>query len=121
LSIKDFVDYLKGLGVTTPIYALAFPASSPEQCMIVEIGQGFSKRGSVAEIVLTVTVRAGHPQDAEAISQDVINLLKDRTDGFIGGKQVILIKSQQLVPNYLGKDAEGKHYYMNNFRVLVND
>jgi hypothetical protein len=122
MSIQDFITFLKGLGITTPIYPFAFPASSPEQSMIVEVGQGFSSRGSVAEIVLTVTVRAGHPKDAEAISQDVINKLKGITDEPLGeSAQIILIKSQQLLPNYLGKDADGKHYYMNNFRVLVTD
>lgn len=120
MSIQDFITFLKGLGINTPIYPLAFPASSPEQSMIVEVGQGFSSRGSVAEIVLTVTVRAGHPKDAEAISQEVIDKLKDVTDEPLGDAQIVLIKSQQLLPNYLGKDADGKHYYMNNFRVLVN-
>ncbi|MED4619452.1 minor capsid protein [Priestia megaterium] len=121
MSIQDFITFLKGLGLTTPIYPLAFPATAPEQCMMLEVGQGVPARGSVSDITLTVTVRAGYMKDAEKLSQQVIDLLKGRTDEPLGESQIILIKSQQLVPSYLGKSAEGYHYYMNNFRVLVND
>lgn len=122
MSIQDFINYLKGLGIKTPIYPLAFPASSPKQSMILEIGQGFSSRGSVAEVILTITVRGKHPRDAEALAQEVNELLSDRTDEPLGESgQIILIKSQQLIPNYLGKDAGNSHYYMNNFRVLVTN
>lgn len=121
MSIQDFITYLKGLGINAPIYPNSFPASSPNKCMIVEIGQSFSSRGSVSEITLTITVRDKHIGKAEALAQEVNKLLSDRTDVPLGESgQIILIKSQQLIPSYLGKDVGANHYYMNNFRVLVN-
>lgn len=121
MSITEFITFIKGKGVTAPIFPLAFPASSPTEAMIVEVGQGFNSRGSLADITLTVTVRAGHPSDAEALAQDVIDRLDHLTDELIGQHQAVLIRSQQLVPSYLGKDAEGNHFFMANFRVLINE
>lgn len=121
MSIQDFISYLKSLGINSKIYPLAFPKSSPVKCMILEVGQGFSSRGTVSEVTLTITVRANHPKQAEALAQEVNELLKDRSDEPLGEVgHIVLIKSQQLIPNYLGKDADDKHYYMLNFRALVD-
>ena len=122
MSIQDFLDYLKRIGIKLPMYPLAFPASSPKKSMIVETGQGFAGRGSVFEVTLTITVRAKHPSESEALAKEINELLADRTDELIGESgQIILIKSQQLIPNWMGKDAEGNHYYMVNFKVLVDN
>lgn len=120
MSIQDFITYLKSVGITENIYPLSFPSSAPKDCMILEVGQGFSSRGSVNELTLTITARSNHPKKAEELAQRVNTLLKDRTNEQVGQGNIILIKSQQLIPNYLGKDSEGNYYYMNNFRVLVD-
>lgn len=120
MSITDVIGFLKGLGVESPIYPYAFPASSPDEAVIVEVGDGFNSRGSVFDIVLTLTVRAGHPSRGEALSQDVINRLDGLTGQTVGDMDFILIKSQQVLPSYLGVDANGKHFHMNNFKVLAS-
>lgn len=107
------------MGITTQIYPLAFPATSPTEAMTVEIGSA-SSRGSVYDTTLTVTVRAGHPSEAERLSLDVIAKLHLLTNQVVAESQIIYIKTQSLVPQYLGKDAEGNHFYMNNFRVLIS-
>lgn len=119
MSITDLVKFIKGLGVTTPVYPLAFPASSPVEAMLVEFNP-VSVRGSVHENTLTVTVRAGHPSEAERLSQDVIKRLSNLTNQTVGDLDFIMIKSQHILPSYLGKDAEGNHFYMNNFKVLAS-
>lgn len=120
MSIKDIINFIKGLGVTTPIYPLGFPASSPVEAMMVELGQGASYRGSVADITLTITGRAKHPQRSEKASQEVMDKLHLLTDQTVGDKQIILIKSQQIMPMFVGRDAEDNHYYMTNFKVLIS-
>jgi Bacteriophage minor capsid protein len=120
VSITDVINFIKGLGVTTPLYPNAFPASAPVEAMTVEVGQGFNNRGSVMDVTLTITIRAGHPSESERLSQEVIDKLHNLTDITVGDKQFIMIKSQQMLPSYLGQDADGKHYYMNNFRVLAD-
>jgi len=119
VSITEVTAFLKGLGVTTPLYPYAFPASSPTEAMIVEVGQGANTRGSVIDITLTITVRAGHPSVGEKLGQEVINKLKDLTNQMVGDTQLIMIKSQQLMPSYLGQDVNNNHFYMLNFRALA--
>lgn len=119
MSITDVINFIKGLGIKTPIYPLAFPATSPTEAMIVEMGTS-SNRGSVYDATLTITVRAGHPSEAEKLSLDVIAKLHLLTNQEVAESQIIYIKTQSLLPQYLGKDAEGNHFYMNNFRVLIS-
>lgn len=120
ISIQDFITYLKGLGVNTPIYPDAFPTTSPMHSMTIEIGQGFSSSGDVADITLTMTLRDKSKGKAEKTAQEINTLLANKTNQNLGDShQIILIKSQQLLPSYLGKDAGNRHYYMNNFRVLI--
>ena len=121
MSIQDVIAFLKDLGVTTPIYPFAFPASSPTEAVIVEVGQGANTRGSVMDITLTITVRAGHPSVGEKIGQELIDKLKDLTNQMVGNVQFIMIKSQQLIPFPLGQDVSNNHFYMLNFRVLATD
>lgn len=121
MSIQDFIKFLKSF-VSIPFYPNAFPATAPVQSIMVEVGQGIGSRGSVSDVTLTLTVRAEKMGKAESISQEIINKLDGLTDEPIGESgQIVLIKSQQLVPSYLGKSDSDNHYYMNNFRVLVND
>jgi len=120
VSIQDVIAFLEDLGVTTPIYPFAFPASSPTEAVIVEVGQGANTRGSVMEITLTITVRAGHPSVGEKIGQELIDKLKDLSDVMVGeNTQFIMVKSQQLLPYPLGKDVNNNHFYMLNFRALA--
>lgn len=121
MSIMDFIAFLKGLGITTPLFADAFPDGSPAESMTVELGNDFGSRGSVYNATLTITVRSDSKQMAESKSREVISLLKNLSDQEVGNAQIIMIKSQQIVPGYLGKDENNQHYYMNNFRVLVTD
>lgn len=119
MSITDLVNFIRGLGVKAPIYPLAFPASSPVEAMVLEFNP-VSSRGFVHENTLTLTVRAGHPSEGERISQEVIDKLDGLTGQTVGDMDFILIKSQQLLPSYLGRDSDGKHFYMNNFKVLAS-
>lgn len=114
------MSFIKGLGIDTPLYPLAFPANSPVEAMIVEMGDGANSRGSVFDSVLTLTVRAGHPSVSESLAQDVIDKLDGLTNQTVGNKDFILIKSQQVLPSFLGKDANEHYFHMINFRVLVS-
>ena len=121
MSIMDFVTFLKGLGITTPIFTDSFPMDSPVESMTVEIGNDFGSRGSVYNSTLTITVRSDMKSKAEQKSIELIGMLKNLTNAEVGNSQIIMIKSQQIVPSYLGKDENNQHYYMNNFRLLVTD
>lgn len=119
MSITDIVSFLKGLGIETPIYPLSFPASSPVEAMIVEF-TFINGRGSISENTLTITARAGHPSEAERLSQDVMNKLKGLTNQTVGDFDFIMITPQQIMPAYMGRDEDGKHFYMTNFKVLAS-
>lgn len=120
VSITDFIQFMKNQKVSIQLYPLSFPKSNSQPCGIVEIGQGFTSRGAVGDVLLTVTVRDIHPQKAEQAAQSINSVLTDLTDEPLGAEhQIILVKSQQLIPYYMGQDDNKNHYYMCNFRVLV--
>jgi hypothetical protein len=119
LSIIDIVNYIKSLGIDAPVYPLAFPASSPDRCIIVEVGNGTQPKGVVSDIILTITARDIHPSQAEALAQELIDKLHNKTNVQLGDTTAILIKAQQYLPSPLGKDVENRYFYSVNFRVLV--
>jgi hypothetical protein len=98
---------------------LAFPASSPDRCILVEVGNGVQPKGVVSDFVLTITVRDIHPSQAEQLAQEVLDKLHGLTNVEIGTQVAVLIKSQNFYPDFLGKDVENRYFYSINFRVLV--
>ncbi|MGE6629609.1 hypothetical protein [Bacillus sp. NPDC077027] len=120
MGIQEIIEYLKGVGID-PVYPLAFPADAPNRAYMLETGQGFGSRGSVNDVVWTVTMKAEHPNQSESMGKRLIDLLDRKTDLLLGENQIIYIKSQQLIPDFLGKSSEGSYYHMVNFKVLVSD
>lgn len=117
MSITDVIDFIKGLGVTVPVYPYAFPVNSSKhkEALTVE----FASSGTLMDNTLTITVRAEDAIKGEVISQDLIDKLHNLTDQSVGDKNFIMVQSLQLLPPYLGK-SNGYHYYMNNFKVLAD-
>lgn len=119
MSIQDFVSLLNGLGIGS-VYPLAFPKTAKE-CHMIEIGQGSPDRANLHEVTLTITNRAKTVSKSESNSIETLAKLKGLTDVPLSyHAQVVLIKSQQLLPQYVGKDKDDNHYHMLTFRVLVN-
>jgi len=120
VSILEIIKMIEQRGITTKIYPLAFPASSPDEAMIVETSQSFTNRGSVYEGTITITVKATHPSRAEQLSKDLNTSLHLLTDLDVGDMQIIMIKSLNPIPAFLGKGKGNEFYYMNNFQVLFS-
>lgn len=123
MSIIELKQFLASLGITTVMYPLAFPADSPNvpaEAILIETGNSTPTAGDLEEFILSLTVRAEHPVRAEALSLDIISRLNRLTNQTVGDSQIVLIRSQQKIPQYAGKDENGRHYYTNNFRVLTD-
>lgn len=119
MSITDFVKWLKGLGVTTEAYPLALPTTADDEAIVIHTGSGPSIGGDVQEVILTVQTRAKHPERSEQIAIDVYSLLNKLTNENIGNVQVIVVRPQERLPQFLGKD-ETYFYFENNYTVLVS-
>lgn len=122
MSIIEIKRLLESLGVEASIYPLAFPVSgtAPVEALMIQAGDSGYSVGDVQEFILTVTARAGHPVKAESLSLDVMDKLHRRTNIMLGDTQIILIRKQNKVPIYAGKDDSGNHYFESDFRVLVD-
>jgi len=120
MGVKEIIEYLKSVGID-PVYPLAFPADAPNRAYMLETGQGFGSKGSVNDVVWTFTMKAEHPSQSERMGKVLIDLLDKKTDLLIGEKQIIFIKSQHFIPDFLGKSPEGSYYHMVIFKVLVSD
>lgn len=121
MSIQDVIAFLKSVGVSVPVYPYDFPLTAPTDCATVDTGQGLSDRGDVSNFMLMITLRSDHPDKAEKQAIAVNELLRNLTNKEMQKTQVVLIKPQQKLPAYVGKDDNGKYYFECDFSVLVSD
>ncbi|ADP32898.1 minor capsid protein [Bacillus atrophaeus] len=119
MSITDIVGFLKLKGFGNEIYPLAFPATSNDDAILVEIGDGIQPKGVLSDFVITITVRNIHPSKAEQVAMSLINTLHGVTNVLIGDAYIVQMIAQSIMPAYLGKDEENRYFYSVNLRVLV--
>ncbi|NRF03081.1 MULTISPECIES: minor capsid protein [Bacillus subtilis group] len=119
MSITDIVDFLKLLGFSEEIYPLAFPATSPDRAMMVEVGDGVLPKGVLSDFVLTITTRDIHPSEAEQLANEALMRLHGVTNVSIGDAYIVQVMAQSMMPSSLGKDEENRYFYSIDFRVLV--
>lgn len=120
MGIQDLISLLKRLGISSTIYPLSLPTGAPAECILVETGDGADSRGDVTDFILTLTVRATHPARSEKLALEILDTLKNVTSEQVGDTDIILIRSQQKLPQYLGKDENDYHYHETNFIVLAS-
>lgn len=120
MSIQDIIAFLKELGILLPLYPLAFPDKAAKNSIIVETSGGLDSRGEIESFILTLTVRADHPSKAEKDAIEINDKLKNLTNKYIKETQVVLVKTQQKLPVFVGKDENNNFYYELNYTVLVS-
>lgn len=121
MSIQGFRKLIERTGVTTKVFPLALPNQAPDEVIVITTGAGAGARGDLQELILTVTSRAKHPETAEAIGTDLRERLNNLTNEYVGASQVVFIKAQERLPQFLGKDSNDFYYFETNYTVLVND
>lgn len=120
VSVQGFIDLIKDQGITTDIYPIEFPAGAPKDAMLIELSDAFTSRGSVYDGTLSITVRAKHPERAEQLAMDVSKKLHNLTDKTVGDLQIIMLKSLNPLPAFVGRVKGNEYYYMVNFQVLLS-
>ncbi|MDE1381197.1 phage tail terminator protein [Bacillus subtilis] len=121
VSIIDVVRFLRTEFPDLNIYPIEYPLNSPVNSNLVAISGNTEAKADVYPIVVQIKVRDDHPSKAEATSLQFRTLLEEKTNFMIGDVQVILVKSQNPLPLYIGKDFDGYYLYSNNFRFMINE
>lgn len=120
MSIQDLIKMLEKLGIEQKIYPFSLPSAAPEECILIETGDGSDLRGDVSDFILSLTVRAAHPAKAEALALSLLGKLKNLTGVKAGDTEIILVRSLQKLPSSLGKDENGYYYFETNYTVLAS-
>lgn len=111
---------LKRLGIEIEIYPHSLPSNAPTECILIETGDGADLRGDVTDFILTLTVKSDHPEKAEKLAIDLLARLKNLTGETAGDSEIILIRSLQKLPTFLGKDTNDFYYFETNYTVLTS-
>lgn len=121
VSVIDVVKFLRTEFPKLNIYPLEYPLNSPINSVKVEIQANTEAKAGVFPLIVQLKVKDDHPSKAEAVSNEFKKLLEEKTDFEIGGVQIVMVKSQNPVPLYMGKDLSGGYLYSNNFRFVINE
>lgn len=112
-----FQDFLTELGFGFPVYLMRMP-DKPDNAMSFVFTEGLDSKGSVDDLVLTVYVRAKHPEQAIEQTTKLNKALNYRTNFYIGKTQIILVKALTVVPTPLGLDENDRHVFQLQYKVL---
>jgi hypothetical protein len=121
VSLIETVRFLRNEYPELNIYPIEYPLNSPVNSCIVEMQSNTEMVANMFPITVQVKVRDDHPSKAEVTSFKLRKLLENKTNFMIGSVQVVMVKSQNPVPLYMGKDIDGHYLYSNNFRFMINE
>lgn len=114
-----FQDWLTNQNFQFPIFMMRMP-DNPDRATSFVITEGVESRGSVDDLVLNFYVRSEHPANAIEECALINKALNYRTNIFLGDTQIILIKSQSVVPTPLGIDENNRHVFQMQFKMLTS-
>jgi Bacteriophage minor capsid protein len=117
----DVVNFLRTEFPDLNIYPLELPLKAPVGSSSVNVYGNVEAVAGLYPITVQIKVRDNHPSKSEADSYRYKSLLENKSNFDIGGVQVVLVKSQNPMPLYMGKDEKGYYLYSNNFRFLINE
>ena len=112
-----FQDFLSSLDFGFPIFLMRMP-DSPDNAVSFVFTEGLESKGSVNDLLLTVYIRATHPEQAIEAATKLNNELNYKTNFYIGNTQIILVKALTVVPTPLGLDDNDRHVFQLQFKVL---
>lgn len=121
VSVIDVVRFLRQEFPDLSINPIEIPLTAPASSCVVTVQGNTEARAGMYPIIVQIKVRDEHPAYSEATSYRFKELLENKTNFEIGGVQVVLVKSQNPVPLYMGKDEKGRYLYSNNFRFVINE
>lgn len=103
------------------IYPLEYPLKAPDNAVLVDMQSNNSALSGVFDVNVQFKVREVHPSLAEETSYKIKDFLENKTDFLVGSVQVVMVKSVNPVPLFMGKDATGLYLYSNNYRFKINE
>jgi hypothetical protein len=121
VSVIEVVRFLRQEFPDLSIYPIEVPLNAPVGASMVTVQGTTEAKAGMFPMIVQIKVRDEHPALSEATSYKFKELLENKTNFNIGSVQVVLIKSQNPAPLYLGKDEKGRYLYSNNFRFVINE
>ncbi|WP_214796576.1 MULTISPECIES: minor capsid protein [unclassified Exiguobacterium] len=117
LSIIELTRYLKQ-GVSGIFYPNNFPASAVDDCSHIAYTGGTPTVGGVGKMNIQVQTRSVEVGKAEQQAMKIRAFLED-TGFYLGSTQVIIVKTNDILPLYLGEDENGRHIFSVNYQFTV--
>lgn len=117
LSVKQFLEGYITNGV--PIFPSNFPTGL-DTCYVFEFDGNSNLRGDLSEAHLTIYSRSKSIGEAEELSLDLMDKLREETNVHIGERNIILIKTIGKVANYGGVDENDRYYFISRYRLLLD-
>lgn len=122
ISLIDVVRMIKAeVPNLVNVYPLEYPLDSPTESILVDMNGNNPSIAGVFTLNIQIRVRATHPTRGEELSYQIRNVLENKTNFTLGNLQVIMVKSQNPVPLFLGKDESDSYLYSNNFQFRMNE
>lgn len=124
LSNIDVVRLIKGhfnsKGSNLEIYPKSFPLDTPDVSATVDIYSSTPMRSGLFTLIVTMNLRAKHPSIAEAKVQEVTDFLEGLSGIDIGKTHLLMSRSLNPYPNYLGARVNGYHQYSVDYSFLLD-
>lgn len=101
-----------------PVYPTEFPKDVDEG-VLIEVTSPDNTAGHLTDFIVSLHTRAKHPERSEEIAVELIQSLNFQTDINVGDTQIILIRSNGVLPTYNGRDDSGRFYWVTDYRFLI--
>lgn len=119
MDLLKFMEWLEARNYGFPLSLLLLP-DNPDRAIAFAAEEGVGSKGTVTDLVLNFYVRAEHPAEALKVGTKINKDLDLLTKVFIEETQIILIKSNMRVPLPIGVDANDRHHFHVQFKMLVS-
>lgn len=122
VRIMDLIDWLESY-VPYPYFINDFPATAPDVSAVVRLmpGEPLNPYVPIPRPDFQVVLRSARGEDleAEAAGHNLLIQLHRKSGGQLSGYRLVLCKSEQSVPFYLGSDDNGRPLYSVNFQLTL--
>jgi hypothetical protein len=121
ISVIDVVNFLRAEFPDLSIYPIEYPLKATEGASVVTLHGNTEATAGLFPAIVQIKVRDVHPSLSEATCFKYKKLLENKTNFYINDVQVVMVKSQNPLPLYMGKDEKNRYLYSNNFRFVFNE
>lgn len=123
MKIGELVEFIK-LRVSYTYFKNRIPKEAPDNSASVRFSGGFPTRETgIRQPSFQIIVRSGSSKvdfsKSEEIANQIFDSLTNLSEVVIGGDSIVIIRSMNSTPIFLGCDANDRPIYSLNFEMVV--